>query len=171
MGKAVELILQAAGIALLVGVTRWLFGAKGPLLPRTQGDKNFYDVKWEWRAVGIAGGIFWISFSAWDWIDRRSRPGGVLIAITLIFLAIGIWIASGSVTTNQSGITKRGLLGSRTLSWGNITEIRLHKKQGGAIELRAGPQKLIIDSRVIAFEHLLSEIEEYTSLQSSKISS
>jgi hypothetical protein len=95
----------------------------------------------------------------------------MIIALTLIFVVVGIWIASGSVTTNQIGITKKGLLHSRAFTWGEITEIRLRKKQGGAIEVRAGSQKLIIDSRIIAFHHLLSEIEGYTHLQSSKASS
>jgi len=42
----------------------------------------------------------------------------------------------------------------------------VHKKQGGAIELRSGSQKLVIDSRFDAFQHLLNEIEDRTQLQS-----
>jgi hypothetical protein len=171
MGNVISIVLQASGIALAIGAMRWLFAAKGPVVPRTKDDKNFYDVKWQWRALGIAGGTFWIILSLWQWVDRRSRPDAVLITMTLIFATVGIWIASGSVITNQRGITKKSLLRSRSFAWGNITEIRLHKKQGGAIELRAGSQRLVIDFRIIAFEHLLREIEDRTHLQSSNASS
>jgi hypothetical protein len=171
MGNVISIILQASGIALTIGAMRWLFAAKGPLVPRTRDDTNLYNIKWQWRAVGVVGGVFWITLSGWVWLDRRSRPDGTLIALTLIFVAIGIWISRGSVTTNQTGVTKKGLMRSRTFTWGEITEIRLHQKQGGAIELRAGSQKLVIDFRVIAFEHLLHEIEDRTHLQSSEVSS
>jgi hypothetical protein len=49
-------------------------------------------------------------------------------------------ITTGSVTTDQAGITKKGLWRNYSLQWKEIIEIRLHKKQGGAIELRAGPE-------------------------------
>ena len=82
-----------------------------------------------------------------------------------------LWIASGSLTSNQLAITKKGLWRSHTLGWSDITEIRLHEKQSGAIELRADSHKLVIDFRTIAFEHLLCEIEDCTHLQSSRSSS
>jgi hypothetical protein len=97
-----------------------------------------------------------------------SRQDEIFAAFTILFVAMCLWIASGSLTSNQFGITKKGLWRSHTFGWGDITEIRLHKKQGGAIELRADSQKLVIDFRIIAFEHLLREIEDRTHLQSSK---
>ena len=103
--------------------------------------------------------------SIWSWRDHHARPDGVLIAITVAFVAAGIWLARGSVTTDQNGITKRGLWYSRSFQWKEITEVRLHKKQGGAIELRFGARKLIIDSRFDAFQHLLNEIEDRTRLR------
>jgi len=53
---------------------------------------------------------------------------------------------------------------SLSFQWQDITEVRLHKKQGGAIELRSGAQKLVIDSRFDAFQHLLNEIEKHTQM-------
>ena len=170
MGNVISIILQASGIALTIGAMRWLFAAKGPLVPSTRSDTNFYNIKWQWRAVGIAGAIFMIVLATWGWHTPPSLQDEIFAALTIWFVAMGWWIACGSVTTNQSGITKRGFWRSRTFSWGEITEIRIHKKQGGAIELRAGSQKLVIDFRVIAFEHLLHEIEDRTHLQSSNVS-
>lgn len=75
---------------------------------------------------------------------------------------IGLWLAVGSVTINQIGITKSFPWYPRSFKWKDITEIRLHKKQGGAIELRSGPQKLIVDFRFNAFHNLLNEIKDRT---------
>jgi len=112
----------------------------------------------------LRGALFFVVVSIWSWHDLH-RPEWVLIAISVTFVILGLWLASGSVTTNQTGITKTVLWRSRSLQWGDITEIRLHKKQGGAIELRSGVQKLVIDSRFDAFQHLLDDIETRTQLQ------
>ena len=165
MENAANFILQVATVALIVIATRWLFGAKGRQVPKIRDGASVYGIKWQWRAVGLAGGIFWVAVSIWSSHDLHSRPDGVLIAITVVFVTIGLWLASGSVTTNHTGITKKALWRSCSFHWGDITEIRLHKKQGGAIELRAGSQKLVIDSRFDAFQHLLNEIEDRTQLQ------
>jgi hypothetical protein len=165
MQKSISFIVQVATVALIVIATRWLFGARGAALPRTRDGTSIYGIKWQWRAVGLAGGAFWVIVSIWSWHDQHSRPDGVLIAITVVFLTAGLWLASGSVTTSQTGITKRVLWRSRSFPWKDITEIRLHKKQGGAIELRAGSEKLVIDARFDAFQHLLSEVEDRTQLQ------
>ena len=47
----------------------------------------------------------------------------------------------------------------------------MHKKRGEAIELRAGSEKIIIDSRFVAFQHLLNEIEDHTQLRAIEASS
>ena len=154
-------------IALIVIATRWLFGATGAQIPQTRGGANVYGIKWQWRAVGLGGAAFWVVATTWSWHELHSRPDGVLIAITLTFVTIGLWLATGSVSTDQTGITKRALGHPRSFLWRDITEIRLHERQGGAIELRAGPQKLVIDSRFVAFQHLLTEIEDRTHLRPS----
>jgi len=165
MQNSASFILQVAIVALIVIATRWLFGAKGAQLPRTRDGTSIYGIKRQWRAVGLAGGVFAIVLSMWSWHDMH-RPEWVLIAISVTFVILALWLASGSVTTNQTGITKRVLWYSRSFQWKDITEIRVHKKQGGAIELRSGSQKLVIDSRFDAFQHLLNEIEDRTQLQS-----
>ena len=83
----------------------------------------------------------------------------------MVFALMGLWLGSGAVTTNQSGITKSVIWHSRSFRWDDITEIRLHKNDGGAIDLRAGKQKLIIDVRFVARQHLLTEIIARTKLQ------
>ena len=118
-----------------------------------------------------------------DWItpSLTNHPGGwhtpaslqeeIFSSFTILFVAMCLWIASGSLTTKQFSITKKSLWRSHTLGWGGITEICLYKKHGGRIEFRADPQKLVIDFRIMAFEQLLSEIEDRTHMQSSKSSS
>ena len=172
MGNSfISAVGSAASVALIVVATRWLSEVKGAQFPRTRGGACVYGIKWQWRAVGLAGGIFWVILSIWSWRDLNHPGRTLLAAITVAFVAAGLWIGSGSVTTNRTGITKTALGRSRSFQWSDITEIRLHTKQGGAIELRAGAQKLVIDSRFVAFQHLLKEIEDQTQLQPAAASS
>ena len=152
-------------VALIAVATRWLATAKGSDRPETRDGINLYRIKWQWRAAGFVGVVFWIAICILESRDFHSRPRGVSIGITVVFLAAGLWIATGSVTTDQTGITKKGLWRNYSFQWKEITEIRLHRKQGGAIELRAGAQKLVMDSRLNAFRHLLNEIEDRTQIR------
>ncbi len=165
MGNSLlSVIGSIATVALIAVATRWLSGARGSQLPKTRDGASVYGIKWQWRAVGLLGAVFWVIVSIWSWHDQHARPDGVLLGITVVFVVAGLWLASGSITTNQTGITKKGLWHSLSFQWKDITEVRLHKKQGGAIELRSGPQKLVIDSRFDAFQHLLNEIEDHTQM-------
>src|SRR5581483_5390439 len=143
---------------------------KGSLFPTTRDGASLYRIKWQWRAVGLVGAVFWVVVSIWSSLEQHSRPDAVLIGITVAFVIAGLWLASGSVTTNQTGITKKGLWHSHSFQWKDITEVRLHKKRGVAIELRSGGQKLVIDSRLDAFQHLLNEIEDQTQLHPTAMS-
>jgi hypothetical protein len=160
----VKFIGQVATVTLIVVAIRWIYGAKGADFPKSHDGVSVYGIKWPWRAIGFAGGTFWIVLSIWSSHDRRS-PYWAFIIISLVFVSMGLWIASGVVLTDQSGITKKVFWYSQSFRWGDITELRLHTKQGGAIELRAGPRKIVIDSRFIAFRHLLDEIESQTKLK------
>jgi hypothetical protein len=163
MGNSfVSIIGSIATVALIAFATRWLTLAKGSPLPKTRDGVNVYRIKLPWRVVGLGGGAFWVVFLIWSWSEQPSRPDGVLIGITISFVGAGLWLASGSVTTNQLGITKKGLWKSDSLQWKDITHVRLQKKQGGAIELCSGARKVIVDSRFDAYQHLLREIEDRT---------
>jgi hypothetical protein len=156
---------SAATVALIAVATRWVLGAKGAPLPKTHDGTNIYGIKWQWQAIGILGGIFWLALSMWTWQVRHSRPEGVLIGLAVASVALGIWLAIGSAITDQNGIPKKWLWYSRSFQWKQITEIRLHTRQGGAIELRSGTEKLVLDFRLNAFQHLLNDIIAHTQLQ------
>ena len=167
MDKTASVMLQATTIALFVGAMHWVLEAKGRLLPKINGDGNFYDLKWQWRAVGAAGGLLFVAMAIWGWSSLPANRHGAAVVVTMLFVLDGLWLATGSVTTDHEGITKRGLWGSRSLAWSEIAEIRVHQNQRGTIELRARSQQLRIDHRINAFQHLLNEIENRTHLRSS----
>jgi hypothetical protein len=159
-----SVLASIATVALIVVATRWLAEAKGSPLPKTRDGLSVYGVKWRWRVVGLLGGVFSVTISVWSWHDLH-RPEWGLIGISTTFVVVGIWLATGCVMTGPSGITKKCLWSTRSLPWKDITEVRLHKKHGGAIELRSGALKLIVDSRFDAFQHLLNEIEDRTQMR------
>jgi hypothetical protein len=161
--SVISIIQGAITVALIAVATRWVFAAKGAESPRTTGASSIYAIKRQFRAVGLATVVFSLVVSIWSWHDLR-RPYWTLIGISVVFVVIGIWIGTGVVTTDQEGITKKVLWSSHSLGWNEITEVRFHRKQGGAIELRSGKQKLIVDSRFNAFQYLLREVEDHTKL-------
>src|ERR1700722_7392879 len=161
-----SVIGSIATVALISFATRWLATSNDAQVPKVRDGTSVYGIKWPWQAVGLAGGAFGIGLSIWSWRDLH-RPEWGLVAISVTFVTLGFWVASGSVTTSRAGITKTVLWASRSFRWCDITEIRLLKKDVGAIELRAGSQKLVNRFRFVAFQHLLKEIEARTKLHPS----
>lgn len=156
-------------VALIILATRYFLAAKGAHLPKSREGTNLYRVIWQWRVLGLAVGVFSVVMAIWPWHDAP-YPNWLFISISMAFVIIGFSIGAGSVATNQIGITKKFLWGSRSFHWKDITEIRLHTRQGGAIELRSGSQKLIVDSRFTASQHLLAEVKRKTGLQPIEVS-
>jgi hypothetical protein len=153
-----DILSGTATVALITTATRWLSNTKGNEFPETHGVTSIYSIGRPWRVVGIASATFAALLSAWVSYDLRSRPDGGTITISVLFVAMGLWLASGLVITDQAGITKKVFWYSRTLPWSEITEIRLLRKRGEtAIELRSGPRKMVIDFRFNAFQYLLRE--------------
>ena len=155
--------IRVAAVAAIVIVTRWLLRANGAQLPKTRGDARIYGIKWQIRVLGLAVAaalaVMIVAFRH-DLISGRDRQ---LLPIPIGFFLLSLLMAIGSVSTNQSGITKRFFLFSRSLRWDEITEIRFYAKQHH-IELRAGSRKLKIDPRFVAVKHLLAEIVDRTRL-------
>lgn len=164
MLDSASFIGQVATVALIAIGTRWVINAKGAQFPKTSGETSIYGIKWPWRAVGFVSGAFWVVILVWSRHDLRHLDVK-LILVPAVFVIGGLWLGIGSVSTDEVGITKRFLWKERSFRWNDISEIRFHKKKG-AIELRAGSKKLVIDYRIVAFEHLLREIEERTQVQS-----
>jgi hypothetical protein len=165
---ALRFFSQAATVALIAAATRWLFKAKTSSLPAEQDGSNVYAINRKWRALAAGTVVFWTAVLVWSWLDEHRLDRTVLV-LGAIFLVAGLWLSSGSVITDSSGITRRGLLRSRSFRWNQITEIRLHRRQGGAIELRAGSEKLVADFRLAGFDHLLKEIEDRTRLKAIQV--
>jgi hypothetical protein len=170
MGWLRDVVSSAVTVALIVALTRSLSDVKGASLPIIRDGISLYQIKWQLRAMSVVVVSFWSGVVIWSWHDLL-HPDTVLISMAVAFILGSFWLASGSVSTNASGITKKVLWRSRFFRWSDITEVRMHKKRGEAIELRAGSEKIIIDSRFVAFQHLLNEIEGHTQLRAIEASS
>jgi hypothetical protein len=161
-----SLIGQIAVIAITAKAIHWLRTANGGSLPRSDPDgRNVYEIKWQWKAVGFTTAIFGCVLAVWRSHDFHSMRDWVSIIFFPALALSGLWLATGLVTTDSMGIKKRMLWRSRSLRWDQITEVRLLSKDIGAIDLRAGRRKLIVESRFVGFRHLLDEITNRTNLQ------
>jgi Bacterial PH domain len=168
MEDSITFVGQVATVTLIAVATRWLLTVKGDQLPKVHGGISVYRTKWQWRILGLTGGLLFTILAVKIPVNMATVAGWISLAAFPALALLAFWLAiGGSVTIDQSGITKKGLLRSQSLRWGDITELRLHTKQGGAIKLCAGLQKLVIDSRFSAFQHLLNEIKDQTKLRPS----
>ena len=161
----VNVVKQIGTVALIVIVVRWLGRSRDTASPKVRVGASVYGIKWQLRLVGYSGAALFIGIVIWSRHDVVSSRDVIVDIILFEFGLLGLWFASGSVITNEGGVTKKGLFRSRSLRWCEITEVVLHRRDGGAIELRAGPQKIIVDSRFLARTHLLNEIVAQTKLQ------
>jgi hypothetical protein len=157
-----DVVVSGASIALTIAAIRWLVNAKGPAVPRTIDGVSSYQIKWQWRALGFIGGALPVAISIWAWHDPHSRRDVVWMIFAAVFVAIGFCLASGSVTTDRAGIAKRTLWSSRFFKWEDVTDIRFDKRDIGAIEIRSGSRKIVIDTRFEAFQYLVGEIQRHT---------
>jgi hypothetical protein len=133
---------QVATVALTVTAIHWLRTAKGSPLPRTRADgTSVYGIKSQWKAVGLISGMFAGVLAAMSSHHLDSIGGWVSIIFFVALALSGLWLASGSVSTDPVGIKKTLLWRSHSLRWDEMTEIRLLSKDIGAIDLRAGSRK------------------------------
>jgi hypothetical protein len=152
-----------ATVGLTAIAIRWLYRGGKDQVPKVRGGSTVYQIKRQWRALGLGGGLFFIVLFIWSWHDLH-YPDRVFLAVAVIFTTFGVWLASGSVRTDQAGITKCVLWRSISFHWDEITQISVLNTHGRAIELYAGERKLVLDLRFIALSHLLAEIERQTGL-------
>lgn len=165
MPDLLDVVRGVATVALIAFATRWVTMDKGSDSPKTKGAQAIYPIRWLIRAAAYTAAVLCLVFA---FADVRSDLAGRRWPVALLFvtLALGsVWFGTGAVTSDETAISKRFLWHSSSLRWEEISEIRLHKRDGGAIELRGNGKNLIVDSRFIARARLRHEIEQRTKLQ------
>ena len=152
------IIGQAAIVAVIVGISRWMFHSDGAGRPEKLRDENIYGTKWQVRAVAIGGAIFFAVLPVW----MRHDPQWPFL---LIFTAWGIWAlwySSGRVVTDSKEIRLVMVGYSHSVTWEDITEILIDPRR--CLVLRGRDKKLSIDNRFVGRDHLLDEIRHHTTL-------
>jgi hypothetical protein len=157
-------VWKTATVVLIVIVTRWLLDGKEIGIPKTVEDKHVFGIRPRIKILGFGTASLFtavlIGFHQEFFELRRLW----LIAIPVFFILVGIWLASGSVTTSGSGIVKKTLWSAQTLPWREISSVRFYERQK-YIALRGEKQKLTIDVRFVALGQLLDEIAHHTEVQ------
>ena len=165
MADLLDVVKGAATLALITFAVRWLNTAKGSDSPTTHGEVAVYGVRWPVRVVAYAAAVLFLVLA---FVDLRPdfASGRWPVNVLCVMLAFGAaWFGTGVVTLDQNTISKKFLWRSSSLEWEEICEVKYHKRDGGAIELRGNGKKLIVDSRFVAPAHLRREIEQRTKLQ------
>jgi hypothetical protein len=165
MPDLLDVVKGVATVALIAFVTRGVTMDKGSDAPRIKGEVAIYPIRWPVRAAAYTAAVLCLVFA---FADLHSDLASRRWPVTLLFvtLALGsVWFGTGAVTSDETSVSKRFLWHSSSLRWEEISEIRLHRRDGGAIELRGNGKNLIVDSRFVARARLRREIEQRTKLQ------
>jgi len=165
MSGLIDLVKGVATVALTVYGLRCLTTAKGSDSPRIHGEIAVYGIRWQIRAVAYADAALFLVLALVD-VRAELARGHWLLNVLFAALALGAaWFGTGAVTSDSKAISKRSLWHTSSLKWEEISEVRFHKRDGGAVELRGNGKKLIVDCRFVAAAHLRREIEQRTKLQ------
>ncbi len=162
--QASNFLWSVATVSLIVGATYWLLRTPPGESPKTIQDLHVYGIRNRVRFAGFGVAGLFIVFT---FVFRRdlSQPGDRwLVTIPIVFILLGIWLATGSVATNSQGITKKTLWASRTIAWVDISGVCFYERQK-YIEVRTARQKISIDLRFEALTSLLDEILAHTEAQ------
>lgn len=165
MADLLDVVKGVATVALIAFATRWVTMEKGSDSPKIKGAVAIYRIRWPVRAAAYTAAVLSLVFA---FADLRADLAGHRWIVPLLFvtLALGaVWFGTGVVTSDETAISKRFLWRSSSLRWDEISEVRLHKRDGGAIELRGNGKNLIVDSRFVAQVHLRRAIEQRTNLR------
>ena len=151
-------------VAVIVFVTRWLLEEVRGEEPKIFHDSRVYGVRKRIQIAGFgAAGIF--AAVAIAFRREFTSPGELwLIMIPISSVLFGIWLATGSVITNDRGITKKAFFASRSIDWDRISGVRLYERQR-YIEILAGEDKFSIDLRFVAHPDLLDQILRHSKVQ------
>jgi len=132
---------------------------------KTKGAVAIYGIRWPVRAAAYTAAVLCLVFACADLAFRFSWPS-LAGHHTVCDTALGaVWFGTGAVTSHATAVSKRFLWHSSSVKWEDIREIRLHKRDGGALETRGDGKRVIVDSRFVARAHLGREIEQRTKLQ------
>jgi hypothetical protein len=165
MSDLLDIVKGVATVALIAFATRWVTMDKGSDSPKIKGAVAIYRIRWPVRAAAYTAAVLSLVI-AFANLSPHLAGHRWLVHLLFVTLAAGaVWFGTGVVTSDETAISKRLLWHSSSLRWDEISEIRLQRRDGGAIELRGNGKNLIVDSRFVARAHLLRAIEQRTKLQ------
>jgi hypothetical protein len=161
LGSAIGHVLT---VAVTVYFVRFVLSIPKEESPQVRDDTLHFHTRWRVRLVGLIATVM----SAVGFLGSRSlifeERNYVLAAVPVLFLILGMWVASGVVTLDSAGITRKVLGFVRSFRWEEITEIEFFQRHH-AIRLRAGSHKMTIGGAYVAPRKLLDEITRRTGLE------
>jgi hypothetical protein len=154
---------QILAIALIVYVSRYLLRTDEGESPKERANALYFYVRRKLRFAGVTTALFFSCVLVASWHVVVEEGVYVILPIALFLICVGTWLASGLVTIDAKGITKRVVGITRSFRWDEITEVRFEQKHN-TIRLQAGSRKMTIDGRFVASKILLEEISRRTGL-------
>jgi hypothetical protein len=163
MASSSSFALQLLAYVALGSAIRWMFTAGRDQQPKVFGNTRLYSVKWQVRLVCLASIIVFVAVLI-GFRNELRGPDRWWASVFVVAMLMAVATAIGSVRTDETSITMKGLWSSRSFRWAEITKIQYNPKNG-QLKLFAGPRKkLSVDFR-FGVNTILNETIQRTGLQ------
>ena len=166
----VEFIIQTLVVASIVGAVDWVLTTDRKSAPTVRGERTLYTVSRRIHVTTLISAAICAVLAVSYYQNGNSVKEWLLTCVFGSFAVLGVYISTGSVTTDKNGVTKKVFWHTTGMKWTEITEVLLLQRDGGAIRLKAGTRKLTVDMRFVGRDHLLEEITSFTGLLPKRVS-
>src|SRR5262245_62020055 len=132
----VEFIIQTLVVASIVGAVDWVLTADRSAAPTVRGERTIYEVRRRIHVATLISAAVSAAIAVSNYQDLNSIEDWLLTLVFGGFAILGVCYATGSITTDKNGVTKRVFWHRNALSWAEITEVWLLSGDGGAIRVK-----------------------------------
>src|SRR5262245_58508430 len=103
----VEFIIQTLVVASIVGAVDWVLTVDRNVAATVRGERTVYNVSRRIHVASLISAVICAVLAVSDYQNRNSIGEWLLSFFFGCFVVLGLYMATGSVTTDRNGVTKR----------------------------------------------------------------
>jgi hypothetical protein len=161
----VEFIIETLLVASIVAAVDWVLSVRDrKAAPVLRGERTVYRVSRRIHVAALSSAVICAVLAVSYYENRNSIKEWALTIVFGSFAILGVWVSTGSVTTDRKGLTKKLFWHKSTMNWAEITEVLILPRDQG-VRLNADGRQITVDMRFVGRAQLLEEVSNFTGLR------